>query len=143
MAGNKPKTFKAETVESAENKEIVRKLSTVSGEFRPISGSCESDVLVTSSQQGLSSSDINVDDSAPSERVSSLSSNKRKRRKRSLMKKKNSNNSNNGNNSHKKSSVSQIEQQQADSMESVMSKQEPEQTTIFPMEDIDQVCFKN
>ncbi|XP_075210052.1 phosphatidate phosphatase LPIN isoform X3 [Lycorma delicatula] len=148
LAGNMPKTFKAETVESAENKEIVRKLSTVSGEFRPISGSRDSEGL-QASQQSLSTSDIIGDDSVPAERVSSssLSSNKRKRRKRSLMKKKNSNNNNNGTNSQKKSTSShsdlQLENLDSTTNQPIISKQDAEQTTIFPMEDIDQTCQGN
>ncbi|XP_022202188.2 phosphatidate phosphatase LPIN1 isoform X3 [Nilaparvata lugens] len=94
--GNLPKTFKAETLGSAADKsQVARKLSTVSGDFRPIAETddvtddfrpiaAETDDV----KQSASTTDLTLDE-PPLSASSSLPSNKRKRRKKSLMKKKN------------------------------------------------------
>lgn len=90
-SGSVPKTFKAETVSPSENSETARKLSTVSGEFRPITD----DLSASSPPSGNKSSpaasaEVTTPEDGPEESSKSSSVNKRKRRKRSVMKKKTS-----------------------------------------------------
>lgn len=90
--GSVPKTFKAETVGPSENGEIVRKLSSVSAEFRPISESLTKQSPPSGSkltQQG-SVEVVTTPEDGPEDVSKSSSVNKRRRRKRSVMKKKGS-----------------------------------------------------
>ncbi|KAJ1532045.1 hypothetical protein ONE63_000676 [Megalurothrips usitatus] len=89
-SGSMPRTFKAETVSPSENSERARKLSTVSGEFRPISDSLPSESLPSAgkSSQGGSMEVVTTPEDGPEETTKSTTTNKRRRRKRSVMKKK-------------------------------------------------------
>ncbi|KAK3925644.1 Phosphatidate phosphatase LPIN3 [Frankliniella fusca] len=91
-AGSVPKTFKAETVSPSESGERARKLSTVSGDFRPITSDSESLSGASRPAQAAAaavagaSEVVTTPEDGPEE--GSKAPGKRRRRKRSVMKKK-------------------------------------------------------